>query len=129
MIDYAAAGRWASVVQALAIIESSENPDIGWGDSGLAFGLLQQHPAFFRHYYGRAHEFAPSHDDSWTTAQIKAAASFFELYEHMGLDLCIQAYNQGLDGVLNQGKRAPGYLEKFFHAFQSVRSAAKAKVA
>jgi hypothetical protein len=50
-IDYSVAGRWADVVHALALGESNENP-AAVGDGGRAFGILQQHPAFFKEYYG-----------------------------------------------------------------------------
>ena len=50
--------------------------------------------------------------DTWTVAQIKAAANFLKFYESMALDLLVQSYNQGISAVL-RGVRAPIYLDRF----------------
>lgn len=120
MIDYSIAANWADVVHAIAIIESNENP-AQTGDGGRAFGVMQQHPAFFQEYYGRCKDFPASVTDTWVEAQIKAAASFFELWEHLGLDLCVMAYNLGINAVMN-GARNPGYLARFSDALNRVRA-------
>lgn len=125
-IDYSIAGRWADVVHALAIVESSENPS-AIGDHGRAFGLLQQHPAFFYQYYGKVAAFRAEVSDTWIVAQIKCAASFFELYDHLGFDLVVQAYNQGVAVFSRPEVRAPEYLEKFTAALNRVRGLNNAK--
>ncbi|MFZ1975785.1 MAG: transglycosylase SLT domain-containing protein [Candidatus Acidiferrales bacterium] len=111
MPDYSLAGAHADVVHALAIIESNESVS-AIGDGGRAFGLLQQHPSFFKEYYGRAVAFPQSVEHTWPEAQIVAAASFFEMNEQMGLDLIVQAYNLGVEAVRN-GQRNPAYLSQF----------------
>lgn len=126
VIDYSVAGRWADVVHAIALVESSENP-FAVGDHGRAFGLLQQHPAFFFQYYGKVAEFRATVEDTWIEAQIKCAASFFEIYDHLGFDLAVQAYNQGV-AVFSSDLRAPEYLAKFNAALNRVRSLKNQKV-
>jgi len=112
-IDYSSAGRWAQVVRALAMGESNE--DVGlMGDGGRAFGILQQHSAFFVEWYGRYPQIYPIDvaDTVWV-AQIKAAASFLEHYvPAMGLDLAVESYNQGVEAI-RSGKRVPDYLARF----------------
>lgn len=114
-IDYSSAGPWTEHVRALAVIESGE--DIGKiGDGGRAFGLLQQHPAFFVEWYKK-----PDVTDTWWNAQIKAAAAFLGyFYLSMGLDQTIQAYNLGVTAV-QSGERNPEYLRKWSDAYQRIR--------
>lgn len=110
MFPYAAAGQWAKAVQALAIIESNETP-AAIGDGGQAFGILQQHPAFFIHWY------KPVVDDQWPTAQIKAAAAFLDYaVGRFGIDGAIQAYNKGIAGYKN-GERNENYLTRWMQAY------------
>jgi soluble lytic murein transglycosylase-like protein len=121
VIDYSKAGAHAEIVHALAIIESGENPALV-GDGGQAYGLLQQHPGFFKQFYGRAIAFPASVTHTWVEAEIVAAASFFELYLGiLGLDLAIQSYNLGVSAV-QKGQRNPDYLSRFTAAYQLVRS-------
>jgi hypothetical protein len=49
MIDYASVQELKDAVRAFAIIESGEN-EHRIGDDGLAYGLLQMHPATFKRY-------------------------------------------------------------------------------
>ena len=119
MPNYAAAGQYAQWVRALAIIESNEQSG-KIGDGGRAFGLLQQHPAFVTGYLLPVDEFAVAVDDDWDTAQIKAAARFFMVWEHLGLDLAVQAYNKGAMAVI-KGERNPEYLQRFHDALNKVR--------
>jgi hypothetical protein len=115
-IDYVAAGRWQNHVRALSV--ANEDPDQvidpqGNNDGGRAFGLLQEHPAFFRQYYG-AGGFPALTSDTWTVAYIKAAAAFFQTWEYAyPLALVVQAFNQGADAVFVKHKTAPEYLEKW----------------
>lgn len=120
-VIFTLAKHWADVIHALAIIESKENP-AAIGDGGRAFGLAQQHPAFFAENYGLSHEFPSDVGHTWSQAQIVAAASFFEVWEHFGLDILVMAYNQGLTAVTKNGVRAPEYLARFSAAYQLVRS-------
>ena len=113
-VDFKLARQWAKVVQALSQGDEDASGDIGAvGDGGRAFGILQEHPAFFAAYYGR-NKFPPDVRDTWSQAFIKAAAAFFEYHtlEH-DLDLCVQAYNQGATAVFLNGVRVPDYLAKF----------------
>lgn len=111
--DFNLAGPWKEEVRALAL--GPENPPLdegASGDGGRAFGILQQHPAFFSEYYG-TNGFPASVKDTWTQAQIKAAASFFQAHKDQPLDLVVQAFNQGVSAVFDKGVRAPEYLAKF----------------
>jgi hypothetical protein len=126
LFDTSIAGRWADQVHALILTEHWGHvvePACLWrcpfgsNDGGRAFGILQQHPDFFRDYYRESGgaplaKFLASVDDTWTVAQIKAAATFLELNDTLPLDLEVQAYNQGLQAVRN-GVRAPVYLDRF----------------
>lgn len=124
MINYSLAQTYAEYVRALAIIESGENPNL-IGDNGRAWGLLQQHPAFFVEYYGRAKGFPASPNHTWIEAQIVAAASFFAIeLSHLPLDLAVQAYNLGMEAVL-RGERAPDYLRRFTDALNRIRGEKK----
>ena len=108
MDEYSIAGDYARHIRALAIIESGENP-LASGDGGRAIGILQQHPSFFVQWYKE-----PDVTDTWNTAHIKAAAAFFEHYvPQYGIDLTVQAYNQGAAAVFQNGVRAPQYLARF----------------
>jgi len=115
---YSLAGKWASVVRALAIHESHEDPQIrGHNDGNHAFGLLQQHiPFMWEWYFNRE----PIHDIPWPDAQILAAANFLDHYTSLGwkLDNLIQAYNLGVGDFLN-GKRNPEYLAAYKTALTS----------
>lgn len=119
VVDYSVAGEYAQWVRALAIVESNEQPG-KIGDGGRAFGILQQHPAFFAEYGLTVDEFAIKLSDDWNTAQIKAAARFFLVWEHLGLDKIVQAYNKGPTAIIN-GDRALDYLQRFHNALNSIR--------
>ena len=127
MIDYTAGGRWQDVIHALAIIESNENP-AATGDGGQAFGLIQQHPAFFAANYGRVSGlwnrmvgralYPASTSDTWVTAQIKAAASFLEANKALNRTLLIESYHQGVIGA--QRAPDPSYFTRFAAAFAKI---------
>lgn len=119
-INYALAGRFAEQVRALAIVESGEQSVIS-GDSGRAFGILQMHPATFADYYGRSKDFPKAVTDTWTEAQIKACASFLSMWNHLGIDLVIQSWNQGVSAVIG-GVRVPEYLAKYDAAMNKIRA-------
>lgn len=118
--NYALADRYANYVHALAITETNECPTMT-GDGGRAFGILQQHPAFFAEYYRPIGEFKAEVSDTWIDAEIKACACFWSMWEHRGVDLVVQAYNQGITAVMVDGVRAPEYLAKFTEALNKVR--------
>ena len=118
--NYELAGEFAEVVHALALVESTGYPNIGYSDGGQAFGILGQHPSFFVEWYGRG-SFSQSTKDEWWNASIKAAASFFEHYDYMDRDLVIMAYNAGMGAIL-EGERDDGYLAKYNTALQKVRA-------
>jgi hypothetical protein len=86
-----------------------------------AFGLLQMHPATFAEYYGRSKDFPKAVTDTWTEAQIKACASFLSMWSHLGIDLVIQAWNQGVSAVIG-GVRVPEYLAKYDAAMNKIRA-------
>lgn len=119
-INYALAGRFAEQVRALAIVESGEQSVIS-GDGGRAFGLLQMHPATFAEYYGRSKDFPKAVTDTWTEAQIKACASFWSMWESIGTDLIVMAWNQGIHAVVDKGVRVPDYLAKYDAAMNRIR--------
>jgi hypothetical protein len=128
MIDYSSAGELAEAVRAFAIIESRENP-LATGDEGLAFGLLQMHPAMFKRYYGCQTRFAAEVRDSWRTAQIKACAAFLSAHKwgsasQSQRDLIVQAWNIGEAGVFIEGRRNPEYLKRWQEAYAKVRAGA-----
>ena len=114
--NYAVAGDFFIIVHALAIVESNENANLIGDDDGLAFGLLQQHPAFFFEFYG--HGSFPAADlDSWATAQMKAAASYLEKWlDLLGLDGAVTAYNVGV-AAYQGGERNANYLGRFKLAY------------
>jgi len=119
--DFKLARQWSKVVQALSQGDEDASGDIGAiGDDGRAFGILQEHPAFFLAYYGRS-TFPPDVRDTWTQAFIKAAAAFFEVntLDH-DLDLVVQAFNKGGAAVFINGVRAPEYLAKFHEVYDKL---------
>ncbi len=134
-IDYTAAGRWQDVVRALATIESGENPGAPLGDSGQAFGILQQHPTFFKENYGRilvgvvmrvwhgmtgrVPLYPVSNTDTLTTAEIKAAASFMEANKALNRTLLIESYHQGVIGAERQPD--PTYFTRWATAFAKLK--------
>jgi len=124
-INYSAAGDYADEVRAFAIIESGEN-EYAIGDGGQSLGILQMHPATFRRYYCAILAFAPATDDTWTTAFIKACATF--LRAHLWLnapqeerDLIVQAWNLGEHAVFVEGRRNPEYLARWLAAYDNTR--------
>jgi hypothetical protein len=122
-VDYSVAGEYADHVHALAVIESGESLDL-FGDGGQAFGILQQHPSYFIQFYRETGPFAAETDDTWWTAQIKAAARFLNTWEpEFGMDGAIMAYNLGVEAY-KQGKRNEAYLSRWSDAYQKIRSAA-----
>lgn len=134
LFDPSIARQWNQTVHALILTEHWGHTIVeaclwrcpfGDNDGGRAFGILQQHPGFFRQFYltsgGTAiAPFLASVDDIWTIAQIKAAATFLTLHESMGIALLVQAYNQGIDAI-DHGVRAPVYLDRFYQSLNSVR--------
>ncbi len=135
LFDPSIAGRWADEVHALILTEHwghlpSEaclwRCPFGSNDGGRAFGILQQHPDFFRDYYRETGGtpiagFLASVSDTWTVAQIKAAATFFETWDSMALALVVQSYNQGIQAIRN-GVRAPEYLDRFNQSLAKIRA-------
>ena len=123
-IDYSPAAELAQVVRAFAIIESNEN-ERAVGDGGMAYGLLQMHPATFKRYYGAQMRFAPNVRDTWTQAQIKACAAFL-LAHQWGRestpqrDLIVQAWNLGESAVFIDGRRNEEYLSRWLAAYQKI---------
>jgi hypothetical protein len=122
LINYSIAGEYADEVRAFAIIESAEN-ELQVGDGGQSFGLLQMHPATFKRFYIAILRFPPATDDTWTTAFIKACATF--LRTHLWLnadqaerDLIVQAWNLGEQAVFVEGKRNPEYLARWLAAYE-----------
>jgi len=63
---------WAS---ALAEIESRNNPH-AWGDSGLACGRWQMHPAFYHDWFLST----LGVEDSWDTVFSRALERFYQHY-------------------------------------------------
>lgn len=122
--DFKVARQWSKVVQALSQGDEDSSGDIGAiGDGGRAFGILQEHPAFFLAYYGRV-GFVPDVRDTWSQAFVKAAAAFFEIHtKDHDLDLCVQAYNQGSTAVFINGVRVPEYLAKFHAIYDKLMGA------
>lgn len=114
-IDYSGAGRWAKHIHALAIIESGENPQ-QIGDNGCRIGILQQRPEFLDQWW------IPALKQSWTQAQIMAAAHFFQHYAAVDIDLVVQAYNKGAHEVFVLNQRNPQYLARWKEAFASLNS-------
>ena len=120
-IDYSIAAPFSDQVRALCIVESGEQPIFN-GDGGRAFGILHMHPATFQEYYGRSKNYPASVTDTWTEAQIRACASFWSMWEHLGTDLVVQAWNQGIRAVVSEGVRVPDYLAKYSAALNKVRA-------
>ena len=139
-IDYSLAGKMADYVHAISIIESQEK-EMTVGDGGEAFGLDQQHPAFFVQNYGRmAKTYPQSVHHTWLEAFIVAAASFFafnlEIMRYQ-LDDVVRAYNQGetmalrwrfidpKSGIVytDQKQAAENYLMRFDHALELIKKA------
>jgi hypothetical protein len=118
-IDYNVAGKWANHVRALAIIESQED-DEAIGDGGRAFGLLQMHPARFVEEVGTFPKFPLREDDDWTTAQIKAAACYFERMQHQELQKVVEAWNLGTVAVFAHGLRNRPYFNRWEEAYSAV---------
>lgn len=108
---YAKAGKWWKVVRALAMTESNEN-STAVGDGGQAFGILQQHPAFFVNWYTPT-----TTSDQWVTAQIIAAAAFLDYaVGRFGLEGAIQAYNTGC-AAYKSGVRNENYLTRWMQNY------------
>ena len=121
---YYLAGEYADYVRALAIIESNED-EAKIGDGGQARGLLQQHPAHFKDYYGRSKNFPARTNHTWIEAEIVTCASFLDMeLTTFSLALVIQAHNLGVQAVLD-GKRNPIYLQRFDNALNRVRAESK----
>jgi hypothetical protein len=118
-IDYSKAGPWAQHVRALAIVESGEN-EHKLGDGGRAYGLLQMHPGRFNEESQLRREFALTPADTWTSAQIKAAASYFEDMKGSPLELTVMAWNLGRAGVFLDGRRNPDYWRAWQAAFERI---------
>lgn len=66
----------AQFAQILAVTESSNNPQ-AWGDSGLAMGAWQVHPAWV---YDRMHSrnIVPAVRESWTSWVQRMVEDFYE---------------------------------------------------
>lgn len=123
MIPYALALEFAGYVHAHFIIEGNENL-LAVGDGGCALGPGQMHPSFFAQYYGHATRFSVSVSDTWERAWVKTAAAFYDRNLTMlgSLDLTVQAYQEGVQAVLN-GARNPEYLARWLAAMAVVNPA------
>lgn len=125
-IPYHLAGVWQHAVRAIFIIESDENPQ-AVGDGGRAYGLGQMHPCFMQEYYRESGDYPASVSDTWVEAQVKTAATFFAVWEHMGLDWIVRAYNQGAGAIMRQEPAAmaasDGYLARFDEAHNRIMAA------
>jgi hypothetical protein len=124
MIDYSSALELKDAVRAFAIIESGENERC-IGDDGMAYGVLQMHPATFKRYYGCQTRFAAGLHDTWTEAQIKSCAAFLTAHKWGSAsssqrDLIVQAWNIGEAGVFIEGRRNPQYLQRWLEAYAKV---------
>lgn len=127
MINYTLATEYADVVRAIFMIESNEDL-MAVGDGGRALGPGQQHPAFFKQYYGCHKDYPASVADTWADAWVKATAAYFATWSGtIELDLLVQGYNKGLDGVLRDGQRAPDYLRRFTDALNKIHAEANKK--
>jgi hypothetical protein len=115
-IDYSVAGRWATHVRALAQIESGEN-EFAHGDDGRAFGLLQMHPARYMDEARFAGPFRIEVTDTWATAQIRAAAAYFERMADKPVELVVQAWNLGVHAVFDDGQNNVKYYARWLAAF------------
>lgn len=104
-IDYSIAGQWADHVHAILRIANDD----------------KIRPFFFTQYYREDGPFPASANDGWIEAEIKAVASFFEIWEHLGLDRTVMAYNLGIAAVL-KGERNEAYLQRFDEALNKVRA-------
>ena len=114
MIDYTIAQHWSVVVRAIAMTESNES-ETGLGDGGQAYGLLQQHPAFFIHYYKDV-----GLHDTWTDAYIKACAAYLSYaVPRLTLAGAIQAYNLGVAAYKNGNRNLP-YWDRFVQNYNKI---------
>jgi hypothetical protein len=123
---YELAGPYADIVHALGITETNEKtcPTCGQfipGDGGQARGLLQIHPARFKDVYGCSAGFLPDLTDTWIQADIKACAAYLDKWAQVALDLRIQGWRLGIQGVLGEGQRDPKYLQRFNDALNKVK--------
>jgi hypothetical protein len=118
-IDYSAARQWQKHVRALAMVESGEN-ETAIGDGGRAFGLLQIHPSRFQTEARRSGPFEITVNDTWTNAQIKACAAYFDRMLHAELELVVMAWNLGTEAVFGDGERAETYYKDWLGYFTSV---------
>jgi len=124
MIDYSPAKHWAKYVRALAIIESDED-EFKPGDGGRAFGLLQMHPDRYNDEVRYTAEsalaqYAVNVGDTWTTAQIKICASYFERHVGVALMLIVMAWRLGVAAVFELGERDEEYWHRWQAAFERI---------
>jgi hypothetical protein len=118
-IDYSAAGEWAHHVRALAMVESNED-ETAIGDGGRAFGLLQMHPGRFLDESHTTKQFRVTPGDTWTLAQIKAAASYFEVMRPVAIELTVIAWNLGRAAVFLDGERNEPYFAKWKEHYEAL---------
>lgn len=111
---------YADIVHALAIVESNEDPN-ATGDGGQARGLLQIHPSRFRDVYGCSAAFLADLTDTWIQADIRACAAYLDKWAQVPLDLRVQGWRLGINGVLGNGQRDPAYLQRFNDALNKVK--------
>lgn len=134
MIDWSIAGEWAAQVQAVAMVESTINPDAK-GDykdkadqlSNQARGLFQWHPAAFAEAYGLSAKcYQRAVNDSWVEADIKALAAYFQVWagsRACPFDTVLMAFHLGRAAVFDEGKWDQPYLNRFNHALGLVKAA------
>ncbi len=97
---------------AIAIVETGDKEFV-WGDSGLAMGRYQCHPAWYQDW---AEPNCPV-DASWDARFRAAVMRFYNHYQPTYIPLKIAVmYNQGVHAVTIDGKWNAEYASKFCHA-------------
>lgn len=134
MIDWSIAGAWSLQVRAIAMIESSQDPD-SKSDfldpqnplTNQARGLFSWHPAAFAEAYGCcAHMYQPANNDSWVMADIKALAGYLELWvasRAQTVEHTLMCFHLGRRAVMQEGKWDQGYLERYDESLNKLRAA------
>ncbi len=98
-------------IHAIALVESGDT-EFAWGDSGLACGRWQCHPAF---YHDWCEPTCPV-DASWDDRFRGAVRRFYLHYQPLYLPVKIaMMFHEGVHAVLVEGKWDPLYASKFTH--------------
>ena len=123
LYNYALALEYADIVHAFVLTENNGVEPIlmnEMGDAGQAIGIVQFHPADFAVYYGRSLRFPRSVKHTWAEAEIVACASFWDTEQWLDVDLRVQAWNLGVQGV-KDGERNPDYLQRWTMNMNRIR--------